>query len=37
MNDEFGGASGGCEVEYWTTKFGVSRDELGAAVKEVGD
>jgi hypothetical protein len=24
------------EVEYWTKKFGVSRDELAAAVKEVG-
>jgi hypothetical protein len=24
------------EVEYWTKRFGVSRDELAAAVKAVG-
>ncbi|TGX49178.1 DUF3606 domain-containing protein [Sphingomonas gei] len=25
------------EVEYWTNKFGVSRDELADAVKAVGN
>jgi hypothetical protein len=24
------------EVEYWTSKWGVSRDQLAAAVKKVG-
>jgi hypothetical protein len=30
-------ASDGAELKYWSKKFGVNRDDIKRAVKEVGD